>query len=115
MLSWQPELGRATPIAHESDPPGARRPGRTLPDSDGFPLGHSVERTVAVFEEPSALRGYAWLVAAASRTCLVVVLETRIEGPGRERALAERLVLLADGTLSSVRPRRVEERVLRAP
>jgi hypothetical protein len=119
LFSWRPELRNAEPIAREAEQPEAPS-NQVTPDrrtAERLVLGHSVLRSVAVSEaeKASALRGFAWLVAASARTCLAVVMETRVEGPGKERALAERLVLLSDGTLRSVESRGVEERALEEP
>jgi hypothetical protein len=96
---WRPDL-----FGEDEAALRARRPLASPPGFDAE-MGFMVRRS------HGGLEGVAAASAARVRTCLLVAYVTRADGPGADRAVADRLALAAERLFPSITTRTIDDRV----
>jgi hypothetical protein len=97
---WRPETPPST--------------GATIVDRRrlGVPAGYESDLVVGVHRSPTgAVEGYALLFGASIGRCIAVVYTTYALGAGDADAVAQRLAVIVDGSLTQLRLHGIEDRV----
>ena len=77
------------------------------------PVGYDTELAIAVRRTPSGVQGFALGFGGAIRRCLMLLYETRAEGPRAERIVGDRLGFFAQRIARTLGSRSIDDRVPR--